>query len=85
MLKLKNNQANLHEQAHFEIKQMKQFLEAVIQNILKKQEDIVKAYDQKVASQKKENKQLVKRIVQSRQKSNTSSRNQLKTFQSGAQ
>jgi hypothetical protein len=64
---------------------MKQFLEAVIQNILKKQEDIVKAYDQKVLSQKKENKQLVKRIVQSRQKSNTSSRNQLKTFQSGAQ
>ena len=42
---------------------MKQYLETVIKNIMKRQEDIVKAYEGKLSSQTKENKELVKRIV----------------------
>lgn len=43
--KIRNSQENLHESANYEIKQMKQYLEAVITNILKKQEDIVGVYN----------------------------------------
>lgn len=64
--KLKNQQMNLHQSAHFEIKQMKQYLEAVIKNICKRQDDIVGVYERQVQMQKKENKSLVKRIVSSR-------------------
>jgi len=56
----------LHENSNYEIQQMKKYLDAVIKNILKKQEDIVQVYDKQVNMQKKENKQLVKRIVKSR-------------------
>lgn len=64
--KLKNKQLQLHDNTHFEVKQMKQYLEAIIQNILKRQEDIVDVYTTKVQQQKKENKELVKRIVNHR-------------------
>lgn len=45
---------------------MKKYLEAVIANILKKQEDLVTVYNTQIQSQLKENKQLVKRLVQNR-------------------
>jgi hypothetical protein len=45
---------------------MKQYLEAVIKNICKRQDDIVEVYEKKVQLQKKENKDLVKRIVSNR-------------------
>lgn len=50
MLKLKNQQQNLHDNANFEIQQMKKYLEAVINNILKKQEDLVTIYNQQLKS-----------------------------------
>ena len=45
---------------------MKQYLEAVIKNICTRQDDIVEVYEKKVQLQKKENKDLVKRIVSNR-------------------
>jgi len=45
---------------------MKQYLEAVIKNICTRQDDIVDVYEKKVQLQKKENKDLVKRIVSNR-------------------
>lgn len=45
---------------------MKQYLEAVIKNICKRQDDIVDVYEKKLKTQKKENKNLVKRIVSGR-------------------
>ena len=45
---------------------MKQYLEAVIKNICKRQDDIVEVYEKKVQHQKKENKDLVRRIVSNR-------------------
>ena len=66
MTKLKSQQVNLYQSAHFEIKQMKQYLEAVIKNILKKQQDIVNIYESRLNNEKKENRQLVKRIIKQR-------------------
>lgn len=73
VLKLKNQQQNLHDNANYEIQQMKKYLEAVINNILKKQGDLVTVYNGQIKSQQKENKLLVKRIVQHRNQANTSS------------
>ena len=48
---------------------------------MKRQEDIVKAYEGKLTSQTKENKELVKRIVQSR---NTDARTSKSKSRGGA-
>lgn len=62
--KLKSQQVNLYQSAHFEIKQMKHYMENIIQNILKKQQDIVNIYQARLNGEKKENKALVKRLIQ---------------------
>ena len=46
--KLKTQQVNLYQSAHFEIKQMKQYMESVIKNIMQKQQDIVSIYETKL-------------------------------------